>query len=194
MGTNYKQLFAKQQEWTVALRKLCPHIDTSSGIYFWKRDDENGMHLYIGKASNLLQRSISHCMGYAQRIDKSIRKWGFYHEQTNPMGWQLAVIKYPKSQLDEMERKYIEYYSKDKNIDLYNIESGGTNGKTYLAERQPRKGYHEGLKQGYRNAQKYVAKLFAKNLVFDINGNPTVNKQKAYDKFKNFININENGE
>lgn len=51
---------------------------------------------------------------------------------------------------------------------------------------------HDGLKQGYTNAQKKVANWFEKSLDYSIKGNPNVNKQKAYDRFTDFLKGNEN--
>lgn len=194
MGTNYKDLFAKQKQWTLALHKLCPTLTNDSGIYFWWRQEGNSTKMYIGKAKHLLDRSVSHCMGYSQRIDISIRKRGFYDPKDNPMGWHLSVHKAPESQLDTLERQYIEHYKAKADIELYNIESGGTTGKTIIGTRKPSKTYRDGLKQGELNARKFVAQLFANNLEFGIKGKPTVNKQKAYDKFAKFIEIKGDGE
>lgn len=189
-----KDIFDQQQRWEGLLRQLCPNIDHSSGIYLWKREENGKIYMYIGKSKNLLQRSVSHCMGYEQHIDRSIRHWKFYHKDTNRLGWELYIKHFPESELDHWERKYIDYYRTQPNVELYNIEGGGTEGKTYLTQPRPRKGYRDGVEQGYRKARKFVAELFANNLEFSINGKLTVNKQKAYDKFKDFININENGE
>ena len=71
---------------------------------------------------------------------------------------------------------------------LRNKTAGGQGeGKFEIGEIKPRKTYHDGIKQGYLNAQREVSKLFEKNLTFSINGKENKNKQKAYDKFKTFI-------
>ena len=161
MPTNYRQLFAIQANIAKMLKVLCPAIDTRSGIYFWTREDSEGKHAYIGKARNLLERNITHTQGKRQRIDGSIKKRGLYSEQ-NKLGWKLNVLHFPEDKLDEAERFYIELYRK-AGIDLYNVESGGTYGKTDINERKPAKGYKDGLSQGYNNARKEVSHLFEKN-------------------------------
>lgn len=186
---DYKQLFARQKEWALQLNKLCPELTNESGIYFWQRVVDGEKKMYIGKAKHLMERSVSHCMGYSQRIDLSIRKWGFYHETDNPTGWQLKVRKYPLDQLDKWERYYIDYYRVQPDVELYNIESGGTTGKTDIGTRKSARGYRDGLKQGELKARKYVAQLFANHLEYSIKGTPTATKQKAFDKFTDFISI-----
>lgn len=52
------------------------------------------------------------------------------------------------------------------------------------------KGYYDGLKQGYRNAQKEVAHLFKNHLIF-AQKNPCIDKMgaRAEEKFKDFLTI-----
>ena len=67
---------------------------------------------------------------------------------------------------------------------------GGQNaGKVGLNANKPAKGYRDGLKKGYTNARVDVSKLFEKNLTFSINGKTTINKEKAFEKFKDFIDL-----
>ena len=76
----------------------------------------------------------------------------------------------------------------DKGFELYNITNGGQNeGKTDINERKATKTYRDGLEQGRKNTQKEIAHLFEKNLTYSINGTPNKNKEKAYEKFKKFI-------
>ena len=58
-----------------------------------------------------------------------------------------------------------------------------------MVEGKTPKGYYDGLKQGYLNARREIAKLFKTNLVVQINGNDGVRKQNALAKFNDFINI-----
>lgn len=181
---DYKNLFAIQKKLEKVILKACPTMPTTSGIYFYTRIDEDGKYIYIGKAVNLLRRSISHLQGY-QHIDISLKKRGFYSED-NKNGWHLNYLIFPEHLLDEKEAYYIKQYQ-DAGYHLYNIESGGTLGKTIINEKKPIKTYKDGLKQGYKNAQRDVAKLFEKNLVYTINGKPNKLKEKALEKFKHFL-------
>lgn len=189
--TNYKKLFSTQYEIKKQLKILCPELDDKPGIYFWYREDHEGKHIYIGQTTtSLFDRSISHCMGYTQRLDISIKKRGFY-SQENKLGWQLKIMHFPIEELNEKEKYYIDLYVK-LGYDVYNIESGSKVGKCDIADRKESRGYHDGLKQGYTNAQKKVANWFEKSLDYSIKGNPNVNKQKAYDRFTDFLKGNEN--
>ena len=75
---------------------------------------------------------------------------------------------------------------------LRNKTAGGQGeGKFEIAETKPRKTYYDGIKQGYEKARKEVAKLFEKNLTYSINGKENKNKQKALQKFKDFIEVED---
>lgn len=190
-NTNYKQLFAIQAKIEKQLQKACPNINHKSGIYFLiRKDEETGKKMaYIGKGVDLTRRMVSHVQGYAQRIDISLKKRGFYSEE-NKSGWKLNILNFPSNQLDEREQFYIQSY-KNAGYELYNVESGGSKGKTDINTRKPAKGYRDGLQQGYKNCQKEISRLFEKNLIYSINGKPTANKQKALAKFEVLIkNIN----
>ena len=144
---NYKRIFAIKKETEMRLWGICPEAATHrSGIYFYTREDMDGKHAYIGKAVDLTERTISHMNGYQQRIDISLKSRGFYSD-LNPSGWKLNVIYYPKAELDKWEQYWIDRYRKE-GIDLYNVESGGTDGKTIIGERKPPKTYREGVAYG----------------------------------------------
>ena len=187
---NYKQVFAKQNAVKKKLLALYPNLNEKSGIYIYTReeptDDGVKLYAYIGQAKNLLSRLISHTLGYQQRIDISLKKRGLYNKD-NPLGWKLQFGNVPLNQLDEKERYYIQQYQ-DKGFELYNITNGGQNeGKTDINERKATKTYRDGLKKKKKNTQKEIAHLFEKNLTYSINGTPNKNKEKAYEKFKKFI-------
>lgn len=183
-----KEEHYQDKEIEIELKRICPTIDNKSGIYFFiRRTDKN--YAYIGKASNLMQRTISHIKGHEQHIDLSLKTRGIA-SLLNPKGWELNVLHFPKEELDEKERYFIEMYQK-AGFELYNIESGGTDGKTDINERKPSRGYQDGLKQGKKNIQRFVAKLFEKNLTYSINGTPNKNKEKALKKFEDFLRETE---
>lgn len=146
---NYRQIFAIQKKYEAVLKEACPNICDKSGLYFLTREDEDGKYCYLGKGRLLLRRMVSHLQGYQQRIDISLKKRGFYTE-SNPLGWHLNVMFIPEAQLDEKERYYIDAY-RNAGYQMYNIESGGTTGKTMINERKPTKTYNDGLKQGKKS-------------------------------------------
>lgn len=183
---NLKQIKAIEQKNKQRILKFCPDVTEQSGIYVFIRDDEeNKTFAYIGQAKHLLTRLAQHLSGYSH-IDLSLKKRGLYAID-NRYGWFITFELCELDKLDEMERKYIELY-KNAGYELYNKTAGGQGkGKVKIAEFKPAKGYRDGLKQGYKHAIKYVSNLFDKNLIFSINGQTNKNKEKAKQKFENFL-------
>lgn len=124
-------------------------IQDRSGIYMFYRWDDYCRIIarYIGKSeTSVLERCASHLNGYDSHIDKSIRTHGLWSAD-NPTGWQVRVLEYCLPQeCDERERWYINFAVKI-GIDLHNVESGGTIGKTDINERKPARGYRDGIKR-----------------------------------------------
>jgi hypothetical protein len=185
----YKQRKATEDGIKINLMRMFPNIPISSGIYVLIRKDGDFKYAYIGQAKRILDRLAQHLTGY-QHIDLSLKKRGLYKED-NPTGWKIICKDYPIDQLDKMEQEYIKYYA-NNGYQLYNHTTGSQGeGKKALGEGKSPKGYREGVLQGYKNAQRDVAKLFEKNLTYGINGEPNKNKEKALEKFKNFIKYEE---
>ena len=191
---NYKQIFAKKSETERRLREICPEAATHrSGIYFYTREDMDGKHAYIGKAVDLTERTISHLNGYQQRIDISLKSRKFYSE-LNPSGWKLNVLYYPQAELDKWEQYWIDRY-RTEGIDLYNVESGGTDGKTIIGERKPPKSYREGVDFGKKSLARELRHIIETH-GFTIEPSKR-NKvtEKALGKFWELLNFeNEKGE
>ena len=185
MSTNYKQLYAKKEWARKQLYKACPTLNANSGIYFYIRKDLDGKYIYIGKAFNILERSISHMIGYSQRIDISLKKRGFVSKE-NPTGWELNFLNFPKDELDKWERYYIEQYQK-AGYTLYNVESGGTEGKTIIGERKPPKTYRDGLEQGRKNLAKELKHIIDTHLEISLKKETKIS-QKALVKFWELLN------
>lgn len=189
MPTNWKKLKAIEQHNKERILRLCPDMQDRSGIYLFYRADENGAFAwYIGKSeTSLLKRCASHLQGYEQHIDRSIRAHKLYSEE-NPTGWQVCVLEYCLPQeCNERERHYIEFAQK-LGIDLHNVESGGTSGKTDINERKPTRGYRDGVKQGEKNIIKKIKHLFDLHLNAVTKSNKTNKMQeKALKKFNEFI-------
>lgn len=187
---NYADMFITRQQIEKQLKYACPNIEHKSGIYFYIREKlerGGGFACYIGKSVDVLDRCIAHQVSWEQRIDISLKSRKYY-SKNNLNGWRLNVLYFPEELLYEKERYYIDLYQR-KGYEMLNIESGGLQEKFDIAERKSPKCYHDGLKQGYKNAQKEVAKLFDKNLVVSINGVTNKNKEKALKKFEDFIDI-----
>lgn len=189
---NYKQIYAIQKQNEQRLLKVNPNLTDESGIYFLTRIDEDGFkYAYVGQAVKIKKRLIEHCSGY-QHIDLSIKRHGFYSED-NRYGWQIDFKLYDKADLDSQEQFWIKDFA-NRGYQLRNKTSGSqSTGKKQIDEYRPTKNYHDGLEQGYRNASKKIAHLFKLHLnVSTKNEKPTVNQQKALDKFNEFLEYYEN--
>lgn len=189
---NYKQLYARKKEVAQKLKKVCPNINNNSGIYFYIREksmeEGGGRAFYIGKSKTLLDRCISHDMGYAQRIDISLKERGYYSE-SNPYGWKLNVLTFPERLLDERERYYIDLYMRI-GAECYNKESGGTTGKQIINERKPAKTYTDGKKFGRKQLANELKHIIDNHLVISLK-KETKTSKKALEKFYNLLNNNK---
>lgn len=131
-------------------------------------------------------------MGYKQRIDQSLRKWGLYDEQYNKTGWKLGALFYPEDKLDRYERALIKKYQ-DAGYDLYNIESGGTAGKTDINERKLGKGYYDGVAYGKKKIKDELNYIINKYLVISLKKDNKLS-QKALTKFYKILSDEEEKE
>lgn len=191
---NYKQIQDVKKQNEAEIKKLCARADHASGIYCFYREDENGFrYAYVGLATkSILSRCAEHLSGYKQHIDKSIRKHKLYSTE-NPYGWKLCVLCYcSEEECNEKEQYYIKK-AHDSGRQLLNVTGGSQGkGKFNIAENKAPKGYYDGLKQGYKNAQKYVANLFEKHLKYSQKSDkPNKNQDKAVEKFREFLNWSE---
>ena len=186
MAVNYRQIKAIEKKNKEKILALCPNADEGSGIYFFTRIENGFKYAYIGQAKHLLTRLAQHLSGY-QHIDLSIKKHGLW-ELDNPTGWKVNTLRCFENELDALEQKYIKEFA-DMGFQLRNKTLGGQGeGKSGLDNQKPSKGYHDGLKQGYKNAQKYVANLFEKHLNYSKKSDkPNKNQEKALEKFEEFL-------
>ena len=183
---NYRQLYAIKKANKERILKVCPNCPETSGIYFLLREEGGFKYAYIGKAKSLLSRLADHLQGYTQHIDRSLKKHGLWSEE-NPTGWTVNFLEFPESELNEKEQYYIQKYA-NTGYQLRNVESGGNLGKTDIGERKPAKKYFDGVEQGKKNAQKFVANLFEKHLDYKPKKTPpTKLQERAMQKFKDFL-------
>lgn len=192
---DYKQWYVIKKENENKIKKLCPEAMRKSGIYCFYRIDESGFkHAYVGQNAkdNLLGRLAEHLSGYKQHIDRSIRKYGLYDKEKNLYGYKVKVIEYcTPEQCDEREQFYIKQFHHN-GWQLKNVEIGGKSGKTDFNERNPSKGYYDGLEQGKKNVRKYIKHLFDLHLDYMPKKQPpTKLQEKAMQKFKDFLENNE---
>lgn len=193
MAANFRQIKAIERHNKQRILSVCPNVPETAGIYFFIRDDGDFKYAYIGQAKHLLTRLAQHLAGY-QHIDLSIKKHGLFKED-NLFGWRVGYIECSEAELDYLEQHYIKLYA-SRGHQLLNKTSGGQGkGKQGIADNKPAKGYYDGLAQGYKNAQKFVANLFDKHLIFDRKSDkPNKNQEKALEKFKDFLNWDNSAE
>ena len=185
---DYKQIYAIKRSNEQRILKVCPNCPNTSGIYFLLREEGGFRFGYIGKAKHLLERLGAHLSGHQQHIDRSLKKHGLWSEE-NPCGYKVHFLEFAESELNEKEQYYIQKYA-NAGYQLRNVESGGQLGKTDIGERKPAKKYFDGVEQGKKNAQKFVANLFEKHLDYVPKKNPpTKLQEKAMQKFKDFLDI-----
>lgn len=198
MAYNLRKIKAIESQNKKKFLAVNKELNDKSGIYLLTRIDENGIkYAYIGQAKHILTRLANHMVGY-QHIDLSLKSHKLYSDK-NEYGCKVDFINCDESELDEKEQFYIKEYA-NNGYQLRNKTAGGQgNGKTKIAEFKQSKGYHDGLKQGYKNASKEMAHLFDLHLEVKIKGDraiPTKNQQKALDKFNDFLKyyVNEKEE
>lgn len=192
--TNNKQIYAIKNNNKKRILSICNDMRNESGIYFYTREDENGIkYFYIGQSVDCLERNVSHLMGY-QHIDLSIKKRGFYSED-NPYGWKLNVIYYPVSELDKWEQYWILEYTKKGYQCRYNKTAGGQGkGKEKINEFKPSKGYRDGVMHGRKTMARDLSHIIEKHLVVEIRADKQGNKvsEKQFEKFKELLKEGEN--
>ena len=186
---NFKQIKAIEKANKEKWVKHFGAIPDTSGIYILTREENGFKYAYVGQAKHILTRLAQHLKGY-QHIDLSLKKHGLYSED-NKTGWVASWGRYDENELNEKEQDWVKAYA-NSSYQLYNHTTGSQGvGKKVLGDQKERKGYNQGLHNGYEKARKEIAKLFEKNLTFAINGKPNKNKEKALDKFKAFIGSGE---
>ena len=187
---DYKKIYAIKMQNERQIKKLCPKAEHKSGIYCFHREDENGFkYAYVGLATkSVLSRCADHLRGFDQHIDKSIRKHKLYSEK-NSFGWKLDILCFCSAEeCNEKEQFYIKKVHQSGR-QLLNVTGGSQGkGKFNISENRATKGYLQGLANGYMNARKDIAHLFRLHLDYTTKReNPTVNQQKALQKFADFL-------
>ena len=180
-----KSIEAKNKKRLLAID---PYLDEGSGIYFLVRKDENGIkYAYIGQAKHLLTRLAQHLSGY-QHIDLSLKKHGLYSSE-NIYGWKIGFLHFQISELDFMEKKFIQMYS-NNGYQLRNKTAGGQGeGKTQIDDYRPAKGYRDGIAQGRKNLAKELTNIIDKHLCISLKEEKKNNKVsiKAFEKFNDLL-------
>ena len=188
MSYNWRQVKAIESTNKKKFLKQNEILNDNSGIYFLTRIDENGIkYAYVGQAKHILTRLAQHMVGY-QHIDLSLKSHGLYNED-NVYGWKVEALNFEQDLLDQKEQEYIIEYA-NKGYQLRNKKNGGQNGgSSQINEYRPKKGYRDGLRQGYINASKDIANLFEKHLNYSQKSDKqNKNQEKAIQKLEEFLN------
>lgn len=185
--SNFVKALAIKEANKKRILELCPDLLDESGLYFLTRSENGFRYAYVGQSIHILTRLAEHLSGY-QHIDLSIKKHGLCSDK-NPTGWNIEYCYLPADKLDEAERDNIRYFA-DKGYQLRNVTSGSQGvGKRGLEGQRPSRGYYDGLEQGKKNAQRFVADLFNKHLNFVPKRDPpTKLQEKAMQKMEDFVN------
>ena len=188
MNENLRKAKAIEAKNKKRLLAIDPYLDEGSGIYFLVRKDENGIkYAYIGQAKHLLTRLAQHLSGY-QHIDSSLKKHGLYSSE-NIYGWKIGFLHFQISELDFMEKKFIQMYA-NNGYQLRNKTAGGQGeGKTQIDDYRPAKGYRDGIAQGRKNLAKELTNIIDKHLCISIKEEKKNNKVsiKAFEKFNDLL-------
>ena len=188
MNDNLRKAKAIEAKNKKRLLAIDPYLDEGSGIYFLVRKDENGIkYAYIGQAKHLLTRLAQHLSGY-QHIDLSLKKHGLYSSE-NVYGWKIGFLHFQISELDFMEKKFIQMYA-NNGYQLRNKTAGGQGeGKTQIDDYRPAKGYRDGIAQGRKNLAKELTNIIDKHLCISIKEEKKNNKVsiKAFEKFNDLL-------
>lgn len=182
------QAKAMEKKYIEMLLKQNPDLIKKSGIYFLTREDENGFkYAYIGQAKNVLQRLASHCMGYQQHIDLSLKKHKLYDKEKNPYGWRANSMYYGLEDLDDREQYWIKRYA-EEGYQLRNVSLGGQGkGRNMINETKPSKGYRDGIKAGELKLVRELRHIIDMHLIITPK-KETKAAQNGLDKFWKLLN------
>ena len=192
---NFRKIYAMKAERENRIKRICPNIPYSSGIYVFYRVDEAGIRrAYCGQAVNLCERCASHLAEY-DHIALSLKKHKFYSKE-NPYGWKLQVKTCPRSELDEREIATIKSFA-DAGFQMYNVSAGGQGtGKQITGQYKQPKTYSQGIQQGRKNMARELSTIAEKHLKIEIKDDKANNKisQRQFEKFKELLNEGKENE
>lgn len=188
IDVDYKKVFAMKRERENRIKRICPRIPYSSGIYVFYRTDEAGINrAYCGQAVNLCERCASH-LGEYDHIALSLKKHGFYNND-NPHGWKLAYKNCPKEELDQKEIETIKAFA-NQGFQMYNITAGGQSvGKQVTGQYISPKTYRQGIQQGKKTLARDLSHIIDTHLQITLKPEKQNNKIsiKAFEKFKEML-------
>lgn len=188
---NYKKIYAMKAERENRIKKLCPDIPYSSGIYvFYRTDEARIRRAYCGQAVNLCERCASHLAEY-DHIALSLKKHGFYNKK-NTHGWKLWFETCDENILDEKEVERIKQLA-DAGFQMYNVTAGSQGaGKKVTGDYKPPKTYREGIQVGKKTLARELSSIISKHLTVKLKPEKQGNKvsEKQLEKFNSLLDEN----
>lgn len=195
--TNYRQIFARKNARKQQIKKLCPEIKDSPGIYMFYRwsEEKQKKCVYIGQAQkSCLERCASHLDGYKAKnpshIDKSLYVHKLFTQKDD--GWKLKILTYCDAEkCDYLEQEFIGQYRTLDVVELYNITIGSQGkGKVDFQERSQEKlkRYKNGKSKGKIATLRQIKVYFDKYLDFVIKGKETKIKARKLQEFRELLN------
>lgn len=188
---NYKQIYAMKAERENRIKKICPGIPYSSGIYvFWRIDEAGIRRAYCGQAVKLCERCASHLAEY-DHIALSLKKHNFYSAD-NPHGWKLWFETCSANELDDKEVERIKQLA-DAGFQMYNVTAGSqSKGKLVTGQYKPPKTYREGIEAGKKSLAKQLSEIIQKHLTVSVREDKQGNKvsEKQLEKFNSLLDEN----
>lgn len=182
---NYRQIKAIEQKNKEKWVTHFGEIPDTSGIYILRRYENGFKYAYIGQAKHILTRLAQHLSGY-QHIDLSLKKHGL-HTKENITGWDVDWVRCNESDLNDCEQYKIKEIA-NAGFQLYNHTTGSQGvGKKVLGEQKERKGYNQGVHNGYIKAIKEVRNYFDKYLDFVIKSKTNKTKERKFEEFKRWV-------
>lgn len=188
---DYRQRKAIEKTYKKNWLKLCPTLNNNAGIYVLTRIDGDRRCAYVGQSVHLLDRLASHSMGHEQHIDKSLKAHKLYSD-TNTIGWQVAFLNCKETELNTLEKMYIDKY-KNLGYEMLNVSGGGQGTERIANINKPkaRTGYRNGVAYGENKAKIRLRNDIDKYVDIIIKGKTNKLKERKLKELLVWINTNE---
>lgn len=193
MSFNTNKYFAIR---SIAQKKFI-NVPSTSGIYLWKRIDNDITYWYVGQAKNIKNRRIDY---YLVQSGATYPKRHFECSLKSHKDWEFSIIETCNVEnLNEREQYWIKEYLKKPLHITRNSTIGGQNGTKALGERSkytPKKHINEFRDTLERTLYKNLShlNLVSKNACIEIrpktkkDDSPTALGLKALEFVKEFLN------
>ena len=184
---NFAQIKAIEEKNKRRFLALNPSLTEQSGIYILYREENGIKFAYVGQAIHLIDRLVSHLMGYDQHIDKSLKKHKLYSKD-NQTGWQIKFFNCTVDKLNILEQQTILDYA-TAGFQMLNKTSGSQGaGKFGITENKSHKSYRDGVKYGKIATLRQIKKYFDIYIEAVIKEPTSKIKQRKLQEFMELLN------